>query len=100
MAEDEQQAAAPASGPAVKNVNELKTLFSNLKADIPIFYEEHSKDSITAKFMFDRIKIAQPTYYWLDAASACNFKLALRGKSVDWLNYIRDTKQTYWFNLL
>jgi hypothetical protein len=65
------------------NVNELKTLFSNPKADIPIFYGDHTKDSITAKFMFDQIKIAQTTYQWSDATTASSFKLALWGKAID-----------------
>jgi hypothetical protein len=73
------------------NVNELKKLFSNRKADIPIFYGDHTK--FTAKFMFDRIKIAQTTYYWSAAATAGNLKLALRGKVIDWLNYMKDTEQ-------
>ncbi len=75
------------------NVNELKALFSNPKADIPIFYGNHTKDSITAKFMFDRIKIAQATYHWSDAVTAGNFKLTLQGKAIDWLNNIKDTEQ-------
>jgi hypothetical protein len=39
MAEDQQQAVAQAQAahPNVMNVNELKTLFSNPKADIPFF---------------------------------------------------------------
>ncbi len=53
MAEDEQQAAAQAANPNVMNVNELKTLFSNPKAHIPIFYEDNMKDSIRAKFLLD-----------------------------------------------
>jgi hypothetical protein len=75
MKEDEQGAAqAQAADPNVMNVNELKTLFSNPKADIPIFFGDHRKDSITAKFMFYRIKIAQATYNWSDAVTAGNFK--------------------------
>jgi hypothetical protein len=79
MAEDEQQAVAQAqaSNPNLMNIIELKTLFSNPKADIPIFYEDYTKDSITAKFMFDHIKIAQATYHWSDAATDKNFKLTL-----------------------
>jgi hypothetical protein len=79
MTEDKQQAAAyaQAADPNVMNVNELKTLFSNPKAVIPIFYGDHTKDSITAKFMFDCIKIAQATYYWSAAATAINFKHSL-----------------------
>jgi hypothetical protein len=61
MAEDEQQAAAQAADP---NVNEMKTLFSNPKADITIFYRDHTMDSIMTKFMFDWIKIALATYHW------------------------------------
>jgi hypothetical protein len=45
----------------VVNVNELETLFYNLKVDIPIFYRDHTKGSVTAKFMFDQNKIAQTT---------------------------------------
>jgi hypothetical protein len=75
------------------NLNELKTLFLNPKADILIFYGDIPKDSIIAKFMFDWINIAQATYRWSDAATAGNFELALRGKSIDWLNYIKDMKE-------
>jgi hypothetical protein len=61
MTEDKQQAAAQAANPNVMNVNELKTMFSNPKVYIPIFYRANTKDSHTAKFMFDQIKIAQTT---------------------------------------
>ena len=77
----------------VVNVDELKTLFSNPKADIPIFYGDRTKDTVTPKFMYDRIKIAQTTYRWSDEATAGNFKLALRGRAIDWLNYIKDTER-------
>ena len=89
----------PAAGQAqagqgnVVNVNELKTLFSNPKADIPIFYGDHTRDTVTAKFMFDRIKIAQTTYNWSDATTPGNFQLALREHAIDWLNYIKDNEQ-------
>ena len=43
--------------------------------------------------MIDRIKIAKTTYHWSDSATAGNFKLALRGKAIDWLNYIKYTQQ-------
>jgi len=91
------QNAQPAAGAAAaannQIVNQLQTIFSNPKADIPIFYGEKTRDSITAKFMYDRIIIAQTTYRWTDAATAGNFKLALRGKAIDWLNYIKDTER-------
>jgi hypothetical protein len=46
VAEDKQQSAAKAqaANPKVINVNELKTLFSNPKADIPIFCGNQTKD--------------------------------------------------------
>jgi hypothetical protein len=69
MAEGKQQA-----NPHVMNVNELKTLFSNPKAYIPNFYGDRTNDSITSKFMYDRIKIAQTTCHWSDSATAGNFK--------------------------
>jgi hypothetical protein len=55
MAEDKQQVAAQAQAAHsnVMNVNELKTLFSNPKAEIPICYGEHKKDSITAKIFVE-----------------------------------------------
>ena len=89
------QGAAQGAGPAAADqmVNQLQTIFSNPKADIPVFYGDKSRDSVTAKFMYDRIIIAQTTYRWSDAATAGNFKLALRGKAIDWLNYIKDTEQ-------
>jgi hypothetical protein len=43
--------------------------------------------------MYNQIKIAQTMYHWLDAATAGNFKLALRGKAIDWLNYIKEIEQ-------
>jgi hypothetical protein len=43
--------------------------------------------------MYDSIIIAQTTYRWSDAATAGNFKLALGGKAIDWLNYIKDTER-------
>jgi hypothetical protein len=95
MSKDKQQAAAQAqaANPNVMNVNELKTFFSDPKADIPIFDVDHTKGSITANFILDRIKIAQASYFWLDAATARNFKLALQGKAIDWVNYINDAEQ-------
>ena len=88
----------PAAGQAqagqgnVVNVNELKALFSNPKADSPICYGDHTKDTLTVKFMFDCIKIAQAAYNWSDAARAGNFQLALRGRAINWLIYINNTK--------
>jgi hypothetical protein len=43
--------------------------------------------------MYDRIIIAQATNKWSDAATSGKFKLALRGKAIDWLNYIKDTER-------
>ena len=48
-------------------------------------------DNVSAKFLLDRIRIARTTYGWTDETTAGNFKLALRGKAIDWLNHIRDT---------
>ncbi len=87
------QGAGAAAAANNQMVNQLETIFSNPKADIQIFYGEKSRDFLTAKFMYDRIIIAQSTYRWLDAATAGNFKLALRGKAIGWLNYIKDTER-------
>ncbi len=62
-------------------VNLLETIFSNPKVDIPVFYGDKTKDSVTAKFMYNHIIIAQATYRRSDAATDRNFKLALRGKA-------------------
>jgi hypothetical protein len=88
-----QQGAGAAAAANNQIVNQLENIFSNPKADIPIFYGDKTRDSITAKFMYDRIIIARTTYRWSDAATAGNFKLALRGKAIDWLNYINDTER-------
>ena len=88
-----QGAGAAAAAANNQMVNQLETIFSNPKADIPVFYGDKTKDSVTAKFMYDRIMIAQATYRWSDTATAGNFKLALRGKAIDWLNYIKDTER-------
>jgi hypothetical protein len=39
--------------PQLVNVNELKTIFSNPKADIPVIFGDITKDSVTAKFLYD-----------------------------------------------
>jgi hypothetical protein len=52
MAEDAHRVAAQAQAADqnVMIVNELKTLFSNPKGDIPILYGDHTKNSITPNF--------------------------------------------------
>jgi uncharacterized protein YpmS len=47
MNNEGQNAAAAANN---QMVNQLETIKSNLKADIPVFYGDISKDSVTAKF--------------------------------------------------
>jgi hypothetical protein len=64
----------------------LQNIFSKTKADIPIYFVDSNKAPVIPKFMFDRIKNAQATYEWLDATTAGNFKLALRGKAIDGSN--------------
>ena len=91
--------AAPNPGPApaaaaqaqLIDVNQLKTAFGNPKADIPIFYGDASLDNVSAKFLLERIRIARTTYGWSDETTAGNFKLALRGLAIDWLNHTKDT---------
>ncbi len=70
------QRAGAAAAANNQMVNQLKTIFSNPKANIPVFCGDKTKDSVTVKLMYDRIIIAQATYRWSDAATAGNFKLA------------------------
>jgi hypothetical protein len=88
-----QPQAGPTNSHRLVNVNELKTLFANPNADIPIFYGDRTKDYVTPKFMNLWIKIARTTYHWSDKATAGNFKLSLKGRVIDWLNYIKGTKR-------
>ena len=39
----------------------------------------------------ERIRITCTTYGWSDQTTAGNFRLALRGEAIDWLNHTRDT---------
>ena len=80
---------APAAAAQLIDVNQLKTAFGNPKADIPIFYGDASLDNVSAKFLLERIRIAQTTYGWSDETTAGNFKLALRGLAIDWLNHTK-----------
>jgi hypothetical protein len=73
----------------MNNFNELKTIFSNLKVDIPIFYRDNTKDSVIAKFMYNGILIVQTTYNRSNAAIAQNFKQVLRGRSIQ----LKDTER-------
>ena len=59
------QAPAPAqaaTGQPLIDVNQLRTAFSNPKADIPLFYRDSTLDNLSAKFLLDRIKIAYTTH--------------------------------------
>jgi hypothetical protein len=59
--------------PQLVNGSKLKTIFSNRRADISVFYGHITKDSVTPKFMFDSILITKTIYHWSDTASARNF---------------------------
>ena len=72
-------APAPAAAAQLIDANQLKTAFSNPKADIPIFYGDASLDNVSAKFFLERIRIARTTYGLSDETTAGNFKLALKG---------------------
>ena len=37
----------------------------------------------------DRIRIVRTAYGWSDQTTAGNFRLALRGEAIDWLNHTR-----------
>ena len=80
-----------ATGQPLINVNQLRTAFSNPKADITCFYGFSTFDKVSAKFLLERIRIAHTIYGWTDITTAGNFRLVLRGKAILWLNYSRDT---------
>ena len=82
--------AQPAARQPLIDINQLRKAFSNPKADILLFYGDSIMDYVSAKFLLDRIKMAPTTYGWTDETTAGNFKLALRGKAIDWLNHTRD----------
>ena len=52
-------------------------------------------DSVSAIFLLDRIWIARTNNGETDETTFGNFKLALRGKAIDWLNHIRETLGVY-----
>jgi hypothetical protein len=96
MADDQDQQAQPQADLVnpqnLVSVKELETLFSNSKADIPIFYGEQIIDNVKAKFMCDQIKTVQTTYHWSEEATAGNFKLALRERLLIGLTTSRTQK--------
>ena len=50
----------------------------------------------------DSIRIAPTTYEWSNETTAGKFKLALRGKGIDWLNQTRESLDLYistWTNI-
>ena len=80
-----------AAGQTLIDMNKLRTAFSNPKVDIPLFYGDSALENLSAKFLLHRIRNARTTYECWDETTAGNFKLALRGKAIDWLNHTRDT---------
>ena len=73
------------------DVNQLRTAIGAPRADIPIFYGDSALDNVSAKFILGIIRIARTTYGWSDQTTVGNFRLALRGAAIDWLNFIKDT---------
>ena len=78
-----------AAGQPLIDVSQLRTAIGTPKADIPLFYGDSALDNVSAKFLLDRIRIAHTTYGWSDQTAAGNFRLALRGEAIDWLNHTR-----------
>ena len=76
----------------VINPNDLRGILSTPQTDIPLFYGDPSKDTVTPKFLMNRMITAIATHNWTDAQAAGNFTLQLRGPALDWLEYIRDTE--------
>ena len=85
----------PAQPQPLIDVNQIRMAFGNPIADIPLFYRDSTMDDVSAKFLLDRIRIAQTTYGWTDETTAGNFKRALRGKGINWPNHIPDTLGVY-----
>ena len=82
--------ALPAAAPLI-DVNQLRTAIGTPRADIPIFYGDSTMDNVSAQFLLDKIRIACTTYGWSYQTTEGNFRLALRGAEIDWLNHIRDS---------
>ena len=76
----------------VINPADLRGILSTPQTDIPLFYGDPSKDTVTPKFLMNRMTTAIATHNWTDAQAAGNFTLQLRGPALDWLEYIRDTE--------
>ena len=76
----------------VINPADLRGILSTPQTDIPLFYGDPSKDTVTPKFLMDRMVTAIATHNWTQAQAAGNFTLQLRGPALDWLEYIRDTE--------
>ena len=80
--------------PAMNVINpaDLRGILSTPLTDIPIFYGDEKKDTVIAKFLYERMKIAVETKNWTDAQAGGNFSLQLRGKALEWLEFVRDTE--------
>ena len=80
--------------PAMQVINpaDLRGILSTPQTDIPLFYGDPSKDTVTPKFLMNRMLTAIATHNWTEAQAAGNFTLQLRGPALDWLEYIRDTE--------
>ena len=81
---------APQAAAPLIDVNQLRMAIGTPRADIPIFYVDSALDNVSEKFLLDRIRIERTTYGWSDQTTAENFRMALRGAAIDWLNHIGD----------
>ena len=62
----------------VINPADLRGILSTPQTDIPLFYGDPSKDTVTPKFLMNRMLTAIATHNWTEAQAAGNFTLQLR----------------------
>ena len=76
----------------VINPADLRGILSTPQTDIPLFYGDPTKDTVTPKFLMNRMLTAIDTHNWTNAQAAGNFTLHFRGLALEWLEFIRDTE--------
>lgn len=72
------------------NQDLAKTMFEFSAIQLPHFFGDKTKDSISPRIFAARVDANKDQFTWTDAATYSNVRLALKGTALEWLIYKED----------